>query len=124
MKRTTRTLDETVKAINGSGGIKTVIASRLGVSRPTVDAYLERWQTAREAYDQELEQNKDLAESVILSNIRIAAKLAQGGNIADTGDVWKYLKFKAKERGYVERQEITGKDGDVIRVTLKNNDAD
>lgn len=121
MKAPAKELDEVVKAITGSGGIKTVIASRLGVSRPTVDAYLKRWSTAQDAYEQELEQNKDLAESVILSNIRIAAKIAQGGNVADTGDVWKFLKFKAKERGYVDRQELTGADGEELIIKYVND---
>jgi len=116
MKPVSNTLDEVVKAIAGSGGIKTAIASRLGVSRQTVDNYLSRWETARAAYEQEVENNKDIAESVILANIRTAAKLAQQGVIAESGDAWKYLKFKARERGYVERMEHTGADGGAIET--------
>jgi len=116
MKQPVNNLDDVIKAIAGSGGIKTAIASRLGVSRPTVDSYLERWKAARAAYEQEVENNKDIAESVILANIRTAAKLAQQGVIAESGDAWKYLKFKARERGYVERQEITGADGGAIEI--------
>jgi len=120
MKQPANTLDDVVKAIAGSGGIKTAIASRLGVNRSTVDNYLNRWETARAAYEQEVENNKDIAESVILANIRTAAKLAQQGVIAESGDAWKYLKFKARERGYVERMEHTGADGgaQVIRVQI------
>ena len=124
MRQAARTLDEVLKAINQNGGIKTVIASRLGVARSTVDSYLVRWETARAAYEQEIENNKDLAESVILANIRTAAKMAQQGIIAESGDAWKYLKFKAKERGYVERQEITGADGGAIGITITYEDKD
>ena len=41
------------------------------------------------------------------------------------GNLWaiKYqLSTKGKSRGYVERSEITGKDGDTIRVTVKDKD--
>jgi hypothetical protein len=106
MKPPAKTVDEVIKAINGSGGIKTVIASRLGVVRSTVDAYLNRWKAAREAYDSEVETTKDFAESVIVGNIRIAAKQAASGEAADSSDAWKYLSFKARERGYVVKKEI------------------
>jgi hypothetical protein len=111
-------------AIKDSGGIKTVIARRLSVTRQTVDAYLRKWVTAQEAYDAEGEINLDVAESVIVQNIRTAAKIAQTGAIADSGDAWKYLKLKGKHRGYVERQEVTGADGGdlIINVTLSDDD--
>ena len=106
MKPPAKTVDEVIKAIDGSGGIKTIIARRLGVARSTVDAYLNRWKAAREAYDSEVEATKDYAESVIVGNIRIAAKQAASGEAADSSDAWKYLSFKARERGYVVKKEI------------------
>jgi hypothetical protein len=105
MAKTARTKEEVIKAIQGSGGIKTVIAGRLGVARITVDTYLDRWKVVQEAYNQEVETTKDYAESAIVGNIRLAAKMAAQGNQAETGDAWKYLQMKAKERGYVPRQE-------------------
>lgn len=122
MDETKRTLDDVLAAIKNSGGIKTAIAQRLGVSRQTVDNYLNRWKTAQAAYEEELEINLDVAESVIMGNIRAAAKVAQAGQIADSGDAWRYLKMKGKHRGYVERQEVTGGDGGplTIRVTVSD----
>ena len=112
MEEPKRDLEEVLRAIKNSGGIKTAIASRLGVTRQTVDSYLSRWKTAQAAYEDETEVNLDVAESVIVGNMRNAAKMQQsGGGIVDSGDAWKYLKMKGKERGYVERQELTGADG-------------
>jgi hypothetical protein len=103
-----RTLEEVLLAIKGSGGIKTAIAQRLGVNRVTVDAYLLRWKSAQAAYDEENEITLDVAESVILGNIRAAAKQVQAGEIADSGDAWKLLRLKGAARGYkeVSRQEV------------------
>lgn len=109
MNDTKKELEDVLIAVKGSAGIKTVIASRLGVSRQTVDSYLRRWKTAQEAYDEETETNLDIAESVIVGNIRAAAKIVQTKQMADSGDAWKYLKMKGKDRGYVERHEVDHK---------------
>ena len=106
MDTTKRELDEVLEAIKDSGAIKTVIAQRLGVTRQTVDNYLSRWKTAQAAYEDEKEINLDLAESVVISNIRTAVKIARSGEVADSGDAWRYLKTKGVERGYSERQQI------------------
>lgn len=119
MRPPKRNLKDVIRAIKGSGGIKTVIASRLDVERHTVDRYLDRWQSAKEAYKQETEINLDLSESVIITNIRTAAKIAQTGVIADSSDAWRYLRMKGKDRGYVERQEVTGENGDTIKINVR-----
>ena len=111
-----RTLDEVLQAIKGSGGIKETIALRLGVVRQTVDNYLDRWATAREAFDQEEEKNLDIAESLILGNMRIELKKqTKKGNDqpVDTSDAWKYLQYRGRKRGYAQtqRNEHTGADG-------------
>ncbi len=117
MRDNKRNLEETLTAIRNSGGIKTIIAKRLGVTRQTVDAYLRKWKRAQEAYDEENEINLDVAESVFIGNIRAAAKMQQAtGGIVDSGDAWKYVKMKGKGRGYVERQEVTGADGNELQI--------
>jgi len=111
------TLDEFLKAIEGSGGIKATIAMRLDVSRNTVDNYLKRWATAQEAYTQETETNTDIAESIILGNMQAALqqqrdlKKDNKPAIVESGDAWKYLQYKGRERGYAQRSEVTGADG-------------
>ena len=120
-----RTLEEVLKAIEGSGGIKATIALRLDVSRNTVDNYLKRWATAQEAYTQETETNTDIAESIILGNMQAALqqqrdlKKEQKPAIVESGDAWKYLQYKGRDRGYTPttRTEVTGADGGSVRMT-------
>ena len=110
-------LETVLNAITGSGGIKTVIAQRLGVSRWTVDNYLEKWASAKQAYENEEDVNLDIAESVVTTNIRIAHRLqTQTKMPQDTSDAKWYLSRKGKRRGYVERSEVTGADGEAIKI--------
>lgn len=87
-----------IKAIPGSGGIKQLIADRLGIHRHTFDNYLERYPTVRQAYDDEVEKVGDKAESIIQSALQ-----NNDLNIAK----W-YAMTKLKDRGYAERKEIAG----------------
>jgi len=123
-KQTKRELEDVLEAIKDSDGIKTVIAARLGVTRQTVDSYLQRWKSAQEAYDIEEESTLDIAESIIATNLRNLAKVQKkaerdgkpAAGVVNSGDAWQLLKTKGKNRGYVDRQEITGADGDALRV--------
>jgi len=116
-----RTLDEVLKAIAGSGGIKATIALRLDVDRRTVDNYLKRWATAQEAYTQETETNADIAESIILGNMQAALqqqrdlKKRQEPGIVESGDAWKYLQYKGRDRGYAQTTR-----GENVTVDLAN----
>jgi hypothetical protein len=118
-------LDEVLEAIKDSDGIKTVIAARLGVTRQTVDSYLQRWKTAQEAYDIEEESTLDLAESIITTNLRNLVKVQKQAEedgkpfagVVNSGDAWQMLKTKGKSRGYVDRQELTGAEGKDLAIT-------
>lgn len=107
MAKVTHTLEQVQAAIKGTSGIKRIIAERLGVHRNTVDNYLRRWAAARAAYDEEVENVGDVAESVIIASIQ--AREVESAK-------W-YLRMKCKSRGYVERQEVTGKDGAPVEIT-------
>ena len=89
MKPVKHKLTDVINAIQGSAGIKATIAKRLGVSRWTVDAYLERWTGAKTAYDEECEIVVDMAEGTIIKAIK------EG----DVGTAKWYLVHKAKMRG-------------------------
>lgn len=90
------TTKQMVKAIEGTGGIKTMIAKRLGVNRNMIDYYLKKYATVRKAYDQETETIGDIAETTILKDI-------QEGSVETAK--W-YARVKLTGRGYAEKQQI------------------
>lgn len=98
------TAGETIDAIKGSKGFVTVVGKRLGCTARHVYNLLEKYPTAREALQQEREEIKDFAESQIFK------KMEAG----DTTMLIFYAKTQMKDRGYVERQEVSGPDGGAI----------
>jgi len=98
------TAKQVLKAVDGSGGLVTTIANRLGCSRMTVYNYMKKYATVADAIQEEREGLLDMAESELLKQIR-------GGNM--TAIIF-FLKTQGKARGYVERQEFTGADGNKI----------
>ena len=115
MAKTKHNAQDIITAIEKSGGIKTTIAKRLGVHRHTIDNYLERFPTAKQAYENEVESIGDMAETVIISAL-------QDKDIATAK--W-YANNKLKDRGYVIRQEHTGKDGEdispIVNIYIPDN---
>ena len=63
--------------------------------------YIDRYATVRAAQAEASETTIDFVESQLLKNI----------NEGDTTSIIFFLKTKAKHRGYVERQEISGANG-------------
>lgn len=111
-----------IKAIPGSGGIITVIADRVGCHRQTAKKYIEGMATVKRAYEAEKEGIADVAESVLIQNIRLALKEQQATKKpVDSFDARWYLQRKAKDRGYTERTELTGAEGEEITVKLTGN---
>lgn len=98
-----------IDAIPGSGGIISTIAKRVGCDWSTAKIAIDSTPTVKAAYDNECETVLDMAESVILKSIKDG----------DSGDAKWYLTRKGKDRGYVERQEMTGKDGGPIESEQK-----
>lgn len=102
------TLEQFLGAVKGSRGIKATIIRRLGCSRKTVDNYLARYATAQQAYDEEIEQVGDIAESLIVDD------MIRNRNV-DTAK-W-YAKAKLKHRGYTDKQEIDHRFPDVSQLS-------
>jgi hypothetical protein len=100
------TAEEVIEAINQSKGYASKAAHLLGVGRTTFYKYLNKFSTAKQALDDAREARTDWVESKLIS-------LIDGGNVAAT---IFYLKTQAKDRGYTERHEFTGKDGTPIEV--------
>jgi len=118
------TAKQFIDAIPGTGGIVSTIADRVGCKWHTARKYIEEYPTVKEVYNEEIERVIDLAEGVLIQNIQTAARQAKAGRDVDTGDVKWFLSRKAKSRGYVERQELTGADGGAVIVKWDEIDAD
>lgn len=95
-----------IEAIKDSGGIMSTIARRLGVTWHTADTWVKQYDETKQALQDERETILDLAESTLFKNIK-------DGNSQDAK--W-LLSTMGKNRGYNERQEITGVDGGPIDV--------
>ena len=123
---TTHDLDLVLHAIRGtgqwdksgkmtsSGGLVSIVARRLGVSRQTVYNYKKRWKTVAEALEEESDEMLDFSQQKLFEQV------AEGNMTA----IIFHLKCKGKHLGYVERQEITGKDGEAIQVVSVGIDVD
>ena len=100
---------EIKKAIDGSGGYMSEIARRLGVDWHTADKYVKQFDLTSDLLIED-EKATDRAEIKLMEAI-------EAGEIAA---IIFRLKTKAKKRGYVERQEITGADNQPI-ITISSN---
>ena len=89
------TQEQVLDAIKDSGAIVAIIAARLDCAWSTAESYVKKWDKTRQAFRDETEQIKDVAESTLINSIK------QG----NTTDAKWYLSKKAKDRGYGE--EIT-----------------
>lgn len=102
------TQDQVLQAIKGSGGIVSAVGSKLGCAWHTADKYINKWETTRRAMADEGEKVLDLAENKLIEAIQ-------------NGEQWAIqtlLKTKGKKRGYTERQEFTGADGEQLKVSF------
>jgi|SRR3989304_9148352 len=110
---------ETIKEVlEASGGFITIASRKLNCHYSTLYRYLQRNVSVRSYLRQIRESYLDLAEAELI-------KLVKAGNL---GAICFYLKCQGKERGWYERQEITGKDGErvlgiVILPMIKEIDA-
>lgn len=102
------TAAQAIEAVEGSDGNIGVIASRLGCTRRHVYNLRDKYVTVAEAIEEEREAFKDEVESIISQKIR------DGDNTM----IIFYAKTQMKERGYVERQEVSGPDGAPLQIVM------
>jgi hypothetical protein len=105
--------EQVALAIRDGRGMLSVAARALGCTRQTVDNYLQRHPACRQARTEAKELLKDTAELQLVKAIQ-------------DGEAWAicfYLKTQAKDRGYVERAEVTGADNGPVRLTVEVIDA-
>lgn len=89
-------------------GIINAACIQAGVSRKTYYNWIGNDPDFAEKASEVIETQKDVGEAALL-------KLIRDG---DTAAIIFYAKTKLKDRGYIERQEITGKDGEPFHSTV------
>jgi len=90
------TTAEAAQAIKKAKGFITIAAKNLGISRSQLHNLINAHPTVKAALTDAREEMKDFAEGKLFANI-------QEGKEAS---IFFYLKCQAKDRGYVERQEL------------------
>ena len=94
-------LQTAIDAIQAAGGNKTTVARSLMVSRATVYNWIKDHPEIAQAFQDERERRLDVGESSLDAAV-------------ERGEAWAVcflLKTQGKDRGYIERQEVSGTDG-------------
>ena len=102
--------DAFVAAIPGSRGMYSSIAKRVGCDISTARLRILESPELKALCDEEAEKLLDMAESVVLTNIRAAAleqEATQGTRQVDSQDAKWYLRTKGAHRGYDPGNHIT-----------------
>ena len=98
-----------VEALEKSLGVVTTACKIVGIDRTTFYRYLKD----DEAFAKQVQDIENIAIDFVESQL---FKQIKEGNT--TATIF-YLKTKAKKRGYVERQEITGAEGEKIEFKIE-----
>lgn len=96
------------EAIKGSGGIMSAVAKRVGCDWQTAQRFIKNSDKLAKMFEAEREIVLDMAESTLFNSIRAG----------DTSDAKWLLSRLGKERGYAERKELTGADGEPVEVLV------
>lgn len=100
-----------IEALKSSLGVVMSASKKTGIARSTHYEWCKSDPEYKAAVDEIGEDAVDFVETSLFGQIK-------DGNT--TATIF-YLKTKAKHRGYVERQEITGKDGGPIQTQDLSN---
>ena len=102
------TVEQMIEALEHGRGLIAPAARYLGCSRDTLRSYLDEYSAVAQAKLDQEEAVKDMAENALYAAIL-------------RGEAWAicfYLKCRAKDRGYVERAELTGASGAPVKIKL------
>ena len=108
------TPQQVADALNETRGMVFLAAKKLGCSDDTIYNYAKRYKAVGDALRQQRGQFVDMAE----------LKLWNAVNEGESWAVQFALRTLGKERGYVERQEVTGKDGAEIIFRIVGSEHD
>lgn len=106
------TTEEVIAAIREAKGIKMTAARALGCTWWTVNNYCKRHPTVQRAYQETREELVDLAESKLRNKVDRGAWPAIKWVLATLG----------KDRGWVERKELTGAEGGPVKWKIVETD--
>lgn len=102
------TADQIIAALKEANGYLSQAAGILKCSRQTIYNRIRDYPTIGRALDEIREARTDYVENQLM-------KLIKAENV--TAIIF-YLKCQAKDRGYVERQEVTGASGEALLIKL------
>jgi len=102
------TAAQAAQAIENKKGFITQAAKQLGISRRQLHRLVNLHPTVKEALADAREEMKDFTES----------KMYQAIADGNTTMIIFYAKTQMKDRGYVERQEIVGRDSGPVEVAI------
>ena len=103
---------EIIKALDDKRGGIYVAADELGCSYKTIQRRAEKVPAVQEVINKYRHRRSDIAEM----------KLDQAIFKGEPWAILFQLKTQGKDRGYVERQEITGKDGNDVTIKVVYDD--
>ncbi|HXG94128.1 MAG TPA: hypothetical protein VNN73_17425 [Blastocatellia bacterium] len=102
------TPDQVIEAIRKTKGLVTLAAKSLGCDPDTIRNYARRYKSVSAAIREQRESVTDIAEASLFTAIQQGCAWA----------VCFYLKTQGRERGYVERRELTGAEGAPIPIAI------
>jgi hypothetical protein len=103
------TAEEIIEALTETKGLVYLAADRLGCTAQTVYNYIDRYPTIKTAWEAANGRMGDIAEQRLFEAVNLGTPWAVGF----------YLARKHKNRGYAERQEITGPDGGATEIVIR-----
>lgn len=115
------TADQMIAALKKARGMKTIAARALGCDYKTVVRYIEKYATVKQAFE---EAQEEMADQVELTLFNQAMGVRGEDGEYKQYPSWQLLMFLARthpalrKRGYAERQEITGADGDGLTIKV------
>jgi len=102
-----------IQALKETKGAVYLAAARLKVSHTAIYSYINKYDDVREVKEFYTEELNDIAE----------LKLRQAVQKGEPWSIKYQLSTQGKARGYVERQEVTGKDGQEVTIKVVYDDS-
>ena len=112
------TAQQMIDALTATRGMKTLAAKRLGCAYNTVVRYIEKYATVKQAYAEAHEGLGDAVETTLISQALGERDKNGEGYVRDPNITALIFlaKTRFKERGYVERGELSGPGGGPIKT--------